>query len=85
MITKHDAQWGVIRYAPGTGLFPEDDAAAFDGWYVCRDDALAVAEDFVARHPQWTVALVRSERTWFGDRDAAMPIATPQPFRVSRP
>ena len=53
--------WGIIRYAPGSGTFPEDDAAAFDGWYGDRQDALAVAQDWVAQHPQWIVGLVQSE------------------------
>jgi hypothetical protein len=61
--------WGIIRYAVGSGTFPEDDAAAFDGWYSDRNDALAVAQDWAARHPHWTVALVRSDLIWFGGCD----------------
>jgi hypothetical protein len=61
--------WGIIRYAVGSGAFPQDDAAAFDGWYTDRNDALAVAQDWVARHPQWIVGLVRSDLVWFGDGD----------------
>ena len=46
MPTPSDQQtWGIIRYAAGSGTFPQDDAAAFDGWYSLRDDALAVARD----------------------------------------
>jgi hypothetical protein len=61
--------WGIIRYAAGSGTRPENDAAAFDGWYSNREDALAVARDWVARNPQWIVALVRSDLVWFGDGD----------------
>ena len=61
--------WGIIRYAPGSGTFPEDDAAAFDGWYSDKQDALAVAQDWVAQHPQWIVGLVQSELVWFGNGD----------------
>jgi hypothetical protein len=61
--------WGIIRYAPGSGTFPEDDAAAFDGWYSDRQDALAVAQEWAARHPQWIVGLVQTELVWFGDGD----------------
>jgi hypothetical protein len=59
--------WGIIRYAPGSGVFPEDDAAAFDGWYSDKQEALAVAQDWVERHPQWIVSLVQSERVWLGN------------------
>ena len=62
-----DGRWGVVRYAPGSGVFCDDDAAAFDGWYTLRDDALAVAEDWALRFPQWIVALVRSDQGWFGN------------------
>lgn len=61
--------WGIICYAAGSGLFPEDDAAAFDGWYSDRSDALAVAQDMVARRPYWIVGLVYSDLVWFGDGD----------------
>ena len=61
--------WGIIRYALGSGAFPEDDAAAFDGWYSDKHDALAVAKDWVERHPQWIVGLVQSEFVWFGNGD----------------
>ena len=61
--------WAIICYAPNSGGFPEDDAAAFDGWYADRDDALAVAEDMVKSHPQWVVALVGSDLVWFGQGD----------------
>jgi hypothetical protein len=60
---------GIIRYAPGSGDFPENDAASFDGWYMSREDALAVAKDWVARHPHWIVGLVRSDVIWFGPGD----------------
>jgi hypothetical protein len=61
--------WGIIRDAAGSGSFPEDDAAAFDGWYMDREDALAVAEDWVRRYPYWIVGLVSSDRIWFGEGD----------------
>lgn len=66
--TEQDS-WGVIRYAPASGPMPGDDAAAFDGWYYDRDDALAVAEDWKTRFPQWIVALVSSEVIAFGNGD----------------
>lgn len=89
MTTEPDAQltWGIIRYAPGSGTFPADDAAAFDGWYVDRRNALAVAEDWAERHPRWIVGLVRSDLVWFGDgnftRFANRPI-TKREFNLSR-
>jgi hypothetical protein len=61
--------WGIVRYAAGSVAFPEDDAAAFDGWYSDREEALAVAQDWIARHPQWIVTLVCSDLIWFGDGD----------------
>jgi hypothetical protein len=61
--------WGIIRYAAGSGNLPEDDAAAFDGWYTHREDALAIAKDMRERHPQWIVALVRADLISFGGGD----------------
>ena len=58
--------WGVIRYAPGSGLLPEDDAAAFNGWYTHREDALLFAKHWAESYPQWIVALVKSDETWWG-------------------
>jgi hypothetical protein len=43
-VPSKEVSWGIIRYAPGSGDFPEDDAASFDGWYTNREDALAVAK-----------------------------------------
>jgi hypothetical protein len=42
---------------------------SFDGWYSDKQDALAVAQQWVARHPQWIVALVQTELVWFGNGD----------------
>jgi hypothetical protein len=53
----------------GSGSFPEDDAAGFDGWYSDRQEALAVAKDWATRFPYWIVALVRSDQIWFGEGD----------------
>jgi hypothetical protein len=64
-----EVSWGIIGYALGSGDFPEDDAAAFDGWYADREGALAVAKDWVARHPHWLVGLARSDLIWFGPGD----------------
>jgi hypothetical protein len=65
------ASWGIIRYAAGSGRLPQEDAAAFDGWYTDRAVALEVAADWVRKHPQWIVGLVRSDLLWFGDGDFA--------------
>jgi hypothetical protein len=61
--------WAVVRYAPDSGDTPEDDAAAFDGWYSDRNDAMAVARDWAARYPQWIVGIVKSDLIWFGNGD----------------
>jgi len=55
--------WGIIRYAPNTGPCPEDDEAAFDGWYADRDDAKAVYRDWCQRfsRSKWIVALVKQD------------------------
>jgi hypothetical protein len=59
--------WGIIRYAAGSGMSPEDDCAAFDGWYSDRNEALAVYQDMCKRCPHWIVALVESEEIRFTD------------------
>ena len=59
--------WGIIRYAAGSGSFPEDDCAAFDGWYSDRDEALAVYRDWCKRHRHWIVALVEMDEARFSD------------------
>jgi hypothetical protein len=61
--------WAIIRYAANSGDFPDEDAAAFDGWYADREDALAVAQDWSVRYPQWIVGLVHSDTVWFGQGD----------------
>jgi hypothetical protein len=61
--------WGIIRYAAGSGMSPQDDAAAFDGWYADRNEAMSIATDWARRYPQWIVALVRSDTVWFGEGD----------------
>src|SRR5262249_51715487 len=61
--------WGIIRYAPYSGSLPDDDAAGFDGWYSDREEALAVAESWVQEFSGWIVALVQSDRVWFGKGD----------------
>jgi hypothetical protein len=58
--------WGIIRYAPGSGAVCEDDAAGFDGWYAHREEALAVARNWVSQYPRRVVALVSSDLIWFG-------------------
>jgi hypothetical protein len=67
-----EISWGIIRYAAGSGLFPEENAAGFDGWYICREDALALARDWSCRYPEWIVALVSSDTIWFGKGDFAV-------------
>jgi hypothetical protein len=61
--------WGIIRYAAGSGSFPDDDAAGFDGWYSDRKEAMAVAESWVQEYSGWIVALVQSDQVWFGQAD----------------
>src|SRR5262249_1392048 len=68
-MNSDNLDWGIIRYAPSSGSFPEDDAAGFDGWYSDRADALAVAEDWAKRFPYWIVALVSTNKVWFGTGD----------------
>jgi hypothetical protein len=82
-VPSKEVSWGIIRYAPGSGDFPEDDAASLDGWYTNREDALAVAKDRVSRHPQWVVGPVRSAVIWFGPGDFRRFETTPSP-RVRR-
>jgi hypothetical protein len=50
--------WGIIRYAAGTGCMPEEDRAAFDGWYTSRADAKAAFDAWRERHPYWIIGLV---------------------------
>jgi hypothetical protein len=59
--------WGIIRYAAGSGSTPEDDCAAFDGWYTNRADALTVNDDWCRRHSHWIVALVKSDEVRFSE------------------
>jgi len=67
--------WGIIRYAPGSGLLCGDDAAGFDGWYYSPffslDNMKAIAEEWVREHPGWVVAIVSLEQAWFGQGDFA--------------
>jgi hypothetical protein len=59
--------WGIIRYAAGSGKSPQDDCAAFDGWYSDRNDALAIYRVWCERHPHWIVALVKADEVRFSE------------------
>jgi hypothetical protein len=61
--------YGVVRYAPDSGNVPEDDAAAFDGWYAIKAWADAVAKEWVEQYPHWCVAVVRQEWAHITDMD----------------
>jgi hypothetical protein len=79
--------WGIVRYAPGTGLFPDEDVASFDGWYSDRALAATVSEDWKRQFPYWTVALVASEDIHFGvlfhrPKPVRQPITQDQPTGV---
>jgi hypothetical protein len=77
--------WGVIRYAAGSGIVPEDDCAAFDGWYMDRTDALAVYLDNVTRTGLWGWwrRTRFSQSAWEGaiPRDLSRPVC---PLKVRR-
>lgn len=68
-ITKGNTVWGIIKYAAGSGTFPETDVASFDGWYADRADAKAIFDEWRKLYPQWIVALVEQHEAHFGDGD----------------
>ena len=76
--------WGIIRYAPMSGVFCDEDAAGFDGWYKLREDALRIAEDWANRYRGWVVALVSSDQIWFGNCDFSVARDHPLTERESR-
>lgn len=53
--------YGIIRYHAGSGSVPEDDNAAFDGWYTNARDARAVYKMWCEEHPGWILALVTAK------------------------
>jgi hypothetical protein len=53
--------WGIVRYAPNTGAFPDEDWASFDGWYSDRNEAEMIYRDWLDQFPHWIVAVVRRE------------------------
>ena len=59
--------WGIVRYFPQTGAYPEDDEAAFDGWYSDKADAERVYKDWCKRFPNGIVALVQMDKAKFYD------------------
>jgi hypothetical protein len=67
MTERKGKGWGIIRYAAGSGLSPEDDCAGFDGWYVDREEALEIYRDWCQRHPHWIVALVEADDIRFSN------------------
>lgn len=71
--------WGIIRYAAGSGAGPEDDCAAFDGWYSDRDDAANVYRWWCERHPHWIVALVSADDIRFSQM-TWRPVVGPLPY-----
>lgn len=74
--------WGIIKYAAGSGSFPDQDVASFDGWYSDKADAKAIFDDWSQRYPHWIVALVEhhearwSQTSWESlPRDRALRMA----------
>jgi hypothetical protein len=62
--------WGIIRVALGSAAGGGSyDAAAWDGWYSQREDALLIAKEWAQRYPSWLVALVKTDTVWFGQGD----------------
>jgi hypothetical protein len=61
--------WGIIKYAAGSGSFPDEDVASFDGWYALKADAQAVFDDWRKRYPHWIVALVQQHEVHWSDAD----------------
>jgi hypothetical protein len=59
--------WGIIRYSPGSGSRPDDDAAGLDGWYTNRSDALDVAS-WARKFPQCARLTVCRLRRKYRDR-----------------
>jgi hypothetical protein len=61
--------WGIIKYAAGSGTFPETDVASFDGWYTDRAEAEAIFAEWRTLYPRWIVALVCQHDAHWGDGD----------------
>jgi hypothetical protein len=57
--------WGVIAYAIGTDRCPEENLAAFNGWYSNRVAAEAALKDMCCRHCDWHVTIVQSDDSLF--------------------
>ncbi len=73
-----DRWWGVIRYAPGSRTYVDPDAdlaAAFDGWYRNRQDAVDVFEYWCERFKGWTIALIQEVDIQRGGMFAEVPDA----------
>jgi hypothetical protein len=62
--------WGIVRYLPGSGRFPDEDLCAFDGWYFIHEWAQAVYADWCWRYPDWNVSLVVQEEARFSGKEA---------------
>jgi len=65
MTTK--PKWGILRYAPTSGDAPEEDKAAFDGWYVDCADATGIYDEWCRTWGEkgWIVALVQPDKIAF--------------------
>lgn len=61
-LPKNPGTFGILRYAPGTGLSPQEDIAAFDGWYTDKADAVIIYQEWCRRYPGWVVAVVEAEK-----------------------
>jgi hypothetical protein len=60
-LPAHTLDWGVVRYLPGSGPVPDEDVAAFDGWYASKAAATHVYADWCHAYPQFIVALVQQK------------------------
>jgi len=51
--------WGVVRYLPNSGTVPDEDVAAFDGWYADRGEAASIYAEWCLEYPTFIVSLVQ--------------------------
>lgn len=67
---EKNSSWGVVRYLPGSGSVPEDDKAAFDGWYADRAQAIAILKEWQGRFPHWIIAVVSGDTVYTPEGEA---------------
>jgi hypothetical protein len=66
----NQSSWGVVRYLPNSGAVPDEDIAAFDGWYADESEAASIYTEWCREYPTFVVSLIQQRNVRWVKRTA---------------